>query len=103
MSEGGLKSLIGKPQTKTYDFMGEKITVKKLTVEEVMNIQDSVSRKDDEDVTETEAFASLRNVIRMSCPAFDELDDGDFNQLPLDDLTKLSQEIMRWSGISGGK
>ena len=100
----GLKSMIGQSQTKKVNFVTIKVTIRKLTVNEVLEIQELVKPpKEGEEASEQEAFNTMRTVIRMSCLEAEDMEDEDFNALPLDDLSKLSQEIMNYSGIGAGK
>jgi len=101
MSEvSGLKSVVGTKQTKEYKFMGTKLILTKLTVSQVLEIQELSKISEKEDLKERDAFDSIKTVIRMSVQDSDDMEDDDFNELPLDELIKLSQEIMRFSGIA---
>ena len=64
-----------------------------------MEIQEKVKgMKDDEDSAAN--LDILKFVIRQSVEDAQELTDDDFDQLPLDELSRLSSEIMKYSGIS---
>jgi|SRR5210317_1030662 len=93
----GLKSFVGKKQEKSVDFMGEKIPVRKLTVAQVMEIQEKAK---DAGEDESRNFDLLKDVIRYGAEGGDDLSDEDFDSFALDDLTKLSSAIMKHSGIS---
>jgi hypothetical protein len=93
----GIKGLVGQRMTKTVKFMNKDITIQKLTVAEVLAIQEKAKNADKD---ETEGFNVLKTVIRSAVPGADELSDEDFNSFPLEDLTKLSNEVMKYSGIS---
>ena len=95
----GLQSFVGRKQEKSIDFMGEKIPVRKLTVAQVMEIQDKAT---DAGEDEKANFDLLKQVIRYSAEGAEDMSDEDFDSLPLDDLTKLSQAIMKHSGIDQG-
>ncbi|MDH5182270.1 MAG: hypothetical protein OEX12_00135 [Gammaproteobacteria bacterium] len=111
------KKLLGKRITSSHKFMGENVTIQKLSVAEVMSIQESATKAqalaDDaknkqtmgQEVTvdDKEGFNSLKNVIRMGAPESTGLDDEDFNQFPLEELISLSQAIMKFSGIDPSK
>jgi hypothetical protein len=96
MSEG-IKSLVGKRMTKSVKFMGQDVKIAKLTVSEVLDIQDRAKAIEKD---ENEGFNVLKTVIKASVEGADELTDDDFNNFPLDELSKLSNEIMRFSGIA---
>ena len=93
----GLKSFVGKKQEKSVDFMGEKIPVRKLTVAQVLEIQEKAKMAGED---ETANFDLLKVVISYGAEGGDELIDDDFNSFALDDLSKLSAAIMKHSGIS---
>ena len=96
----GLKSFVGKKREKAVDFMGDKIPVTKLTVSQVMEIQEKAT---DAGEDERANFDLLKQVIRYGAEGGEELSDEDFDSFPLDDLSKLSAEIMKHSGISQEK
>jgi len=92
----GIRGLIGRKMTKTVKFMGEDVKISKLSVSEVMEIQ---QRAKQVDKNEEEGFNVLKTVIRSSVENAKDLSDEDFNDFPLDELSKLSNEIMKFSGI----
>ena len=94
----GIKGLVGKKMTKEVQFMGEKILISKLSVAEVMEIQEA-ARKIDEN--NAEGLEVLRTVIRSSVKDASDLSDEDFQTFPMDELSRLSNEIMKFSGIAG--
>lgn len=97
MSEG-MKGLVGKRMTQKVDFMGEKLTIKKLSVAEVIEIQAQAKALEGNDEA---GFGVLRTVIKSSVEGADDLTDEDFQQFAMDDLSKLSTAIMKFSGIGG--
>lgn len=97
MSEG-IKGLVGRKLTKTVKFMGEDIKIKKLSVSEVLEIQ-ILAKEANEDAST--GFGLLKSVIKMSVEGADSLSDQDFDTFPMDELSKLSNEIMKFSGIAG--
>lgn len=92
----GITSMVGKRITKKVKFMNEDITISKLSVAEVMAIQASAKSVEKD---ETQGFEVLKTVIRSSAEDADKLSDGDFDGFPMDELSKLSNEIMKFSGI----
>ena len=99
-----IKGLVGKRMSKKVKFMGEDISITKLKVAEVMEIQEAskklaeVESEDDENM----GLDILRTVIRAAVEGGDELTDEDFVEFPMDELSKLSNEIMKFSGIGEG-
>jgi len=95
----GLKAAVGRVMSKKYKFMGEDILIRKLSVDQVLKIQDMNKGSEDGQVSEKVAFESLKAVINMGVVDQEELDDDEFNSLPLDELTTLSKAIMAYSGL----
>ena len=93
----GMKSLVGRKMTKKVKFMGEDVEISKLSVSEVMDIQEKAKAIEKD---ESEGFNVLKAVIRSAVAGSDDLSDEDFKQFPLDELSKLSNEIMKFSGIA---
>jgi hypothetical protein len=92
----GIKGLVGKRVQKSVKFMGEEVKISKLSVSEVMELQNlSKDLKEDD----TAGLGILRTVIRAAVEGGDDLTDEDFETFPMDELSKLSTEIMKFSGI----
>lgn len=96
MATDGMKSLIGKKMTRNVKFMGEDIKISKLSVSEVLEIQNKAKAIEN---NEQEGFNVLKVVVRAGAEGGQDLSDDDFNNFPLDELSKLSNEIMKFSGI----
>jgi len=92
----GIRGLVGKKMTKAVKFMGEDVKISKLSVAEVMSIQEHAK---DVENDEAAGLALLQTVIRSAVEGADELADEDFLTFPMDELSKLSNEIMKFSGI----
>lgn len=92
----GIRSLIGKKLTKKVKFMGEDVSISKLSVAEVLEIQ---AKAKVIDPNSNESIELLRSVIRMAVEGADTLSDDDFNNFPMDELSKLSNEVMKFSGM----
>lgn len=93
----GIKALVGKRVQKTVKFAGEEVTIQKLTVGQVDEIRRMAGEAKDED--DSSGLQILRFVIREAVEGGADLTDDDFNQFPMDELNKLSQEIMKHSGL----
>lgn len=92
----GIKSFVGQKMTKTVKFMGGDVKISKLSVSEVMDVQERAKRIEG---NESEGFNVLKVVIRSGVEGGSDLSDSDFENFPLDELSKLSNEIMKFSGI----
>lgn len=95
---GGLKGLIGKKMTKTVKFMGEDVKISKLTVAEVLDIQQKAKELEAENGNGLEV---LKTVIKAAVEEAHELADEDFASFPMDELSSLSNQILKFSGMAG--
>lgn len=92
------KDLVGRKMTKSVKFMGEDVKIAKLSVSEVLAIQNAAK---DAESDEVKGFNILKKIIKSSVEGADALAEDDFDGFPMDELSKLSTEIMKFSGISG--
>lgn len=90
------KALVGRKMTKNVKFMNEDVKISKLSVSEVLDIQEKAKKLEQD---ESLGFDVLRTVIRSAVEGAGELTDEDFATFPMDELSKLSAEIMKFSGI----
>lgn len=93
------ESLVGKKMTKPVKFMGEEVKISKLSVQQILDVQ--VAAKNAE-ADEAKGFEILKTIIRASVDGASEISDEDFSGFPMDELSKLSNDIMVFSGITGG-
>jgi hypothetical protein len=96
MANNSFKDLVGKRVTKNTKFMGSDATIAKLSVSEVLEIQEKAKILGDD---ETGGLELLRLVIRLAVTGAEELTDEDFATFPMEELSKLSAEIMKYSGM----
>jgi hypothetical protein len=93
-----MKHLVGKVITKKVPFMGDEVEVRKMSVSEVMKIQELV-KKANKSKAEDAQLGLLRDVIRLAVLGADEITDEDFNTFPIGELSELSNEILGFSGL----
>jgi hypothetical protein len=93
-----MKHLVGKVITKKVPFMGDEVEVRKMSVSEVMKIQELV-KKANKSKSEDAQLGLLRDVIRLAVIGADEITDEDFNTFPIGELSDLSNEILAFSGL----
>jgi len=94
--KSGIMALIGHRMTKNVKFIGTDVKIAKLTVAEVKIIQEKAKALE----TDEEAGLDiLRTIIRASVEGGADLEDAHFENWPMDELSKLSNEIMKFSGI----
>jgi len=94
-----MKHLVGKTITEKIPFMGEEVEVKKLSVGEVLKIQ-RLTKEYNKKKGEDASLSLLRDVIKMSVIGASELTDADFNTFPLEELNKVSNAILKFSGVN---
>jgi hypothetical protein len=95
MSEG-IKALVGRKMTKTVKFMGDDVKIFKLSVQQVLAIQEKAKEIETNDAAGLEV---LKLVISAGVEGGGELTDEDFQDFSMDELSKLSAEVMKFSGI----
>lgn len=94
------EKFIGKKMTRNAKFMGEDVKISKLSVAQILDIQQAAKGADG---NEEKGFEILKVIIRAAADGGAEISDADFANFPMDELSKLSNEIMAFSGIDGGK
>jgi hypothetical protein len=96
-----MKHLVGKTITDKVPFMGDKVEVKKLTVGEILALQEVITKVGDS--TDAKAqLGLLRDIIKVAVIGADELSDDDFDTFPIEELNRLSNKVMELSGLAGG-
>jgi len=93
---------VGLKVTKKLKFMDLEIEIAKLSVGQVLKIQEAAKAAAVENASEDANIKLLHCVITNGVQEFAELSEGDFNDFPLDELTKLSNEILKHSGLNAG-
>ncbi len=93
-----MKSLVGRKVSKQVDFMNSKLTIQKLTVAEVLELQNTAKALEEAGGDDS-ALKVLQTVIRAAVPDSVDLTEEDFRSFPMDELSKLSAEIMKYSGL----
>jgi len=95
----GMKALVGKKMSKNVKFMGEDVKISKLSVAEVMDIQEKAQALNEDNASATAGFDILTTVIRSAVEGAAELTDEDFQSFPMEELSTLSNNIMSFSGM----
>jgi len=95
-----MKNLVGKVITQKTPFMGDEVEVRKLTVGQVIAMQDIIARANKVKGAEGQ-IKLLRDIIRISVVGADELTDEDFSTFPISELNQLSEAILSISGLGG--
>jgi hypothetical protein len=89
---GGLMGLLGKRVEKNVKFLGEDVKIRKLTVGEVKKIQELA--KELEGKEDSDGLDILELVIKSSIAGAEALTRENFEEWPMDELSKLSNAIM---------
>lgn len=92
-----MKHLVGKKLVKKVKFVGEDVVIKKLSVTEVMKLQEAYN-----DAAAGDELVLLRTVIRQAVEGAEDLTDEDLSSFPIDELANLSNEIIKFSGMDKG-
>jgi hypothetical protein len=94
-----MKHLVGRKAPKESTFLGEKVTIQKLTTAQINGLQALAKRPALEG--EDKNITTLRYIIRQSVIGAGDVTDEQFDEWPLEDLGILANEIVVFSGISG--
>ena len=89
---------IGAKIKKNIKFMGQDLEIAKLTVNQVLGIQE-LAKEVQEGASEETNLKLLMYVIRVGAEDLSELTMEQFKEFPMDELSKLSEEIMKYSGL----
>lgn len=92
----GIKGLVGRKMSKKFKFMDTDVIINKLSVSQVLEIQ-SIAKT--QDGGEEAGFNLVKKVVSMGVEGGADLTDEDFSTFPLDELSKLSNEVMKFSGV----
>lgn len=108
MNENTLKGLLAdtarfkKKSSKEYSFMGIPVSLTKLTILQVEELQE-VNKDKSEDAVKVSDLEVMFMIIRSGCPEFEDLSSEEVKAFPMDELVKLSTAISVFSGLSDGK
>lgn len=91
-----MKHLVGKAQTKKVPFAGGEVEIKKLSVAEVMELQELIKKAS----KSKDQLQILRDVLRLAVIGTEEMTDEDFNTFSPVDLNALSEEVLVYCGLS---
>jgi hypothetical protein len=106
----GLGNFVGKRMTKSVKFMGEDVNITKMSVHEVQEIQavaaamQAVAKEHEEAGTvnpdaESSDFGVLKLILRLGVEGAKDLTDAEIEDLPIDELSRLSNEVMKYVGL----
>jgi hypothetical protein len=85
--------------TKTVKFLGEEVVINKLTVAQVMAIQELTQNAGEKD----NSMEVLSFVITNAVEGADSLSSDEIEQFPLEELSRLSSDILEFSGLGNVK
>lgn len=81
--------------TKKIPFMGQEVEIKQLTVKGVKDLQVSLSGKD----ANLNALETLATIFKNTVIGADEMTNEEFEAFPIQALTELSNEILKFNGL----
>jgi hypothetical protein len=93
-----MKHLVGKNPTSSLKFCGQDLKFKKLSVAQVLEIQEK-SRANADSQDEAAGMDLLQYVITCAVEGASELTKEEFQSFPVDELSNLSNAILVFSGL----
>ena len=93
-----MKHLVNKLVTEKVPFMGDKVEVKKLSINEVFEMQKLV-KSSSKAKSEEAQIDLLIGVIRLAVVSSEDVTDEEFKTFPIAEMTQLSNHIMRLAGM----
>lgn len=93
----------GERKAKSYRFLGTEIEIMPLSVSEVKKFQAAMKQQEEESSDDDDSEAGLaaqRDLIRTGVVGAEDLSDEQLDQLPLADITKLANEVLKHAGLS---
>lgn len=97
VTPNSFKRLVGLRVSKTVDFCGAKVSIEKLSVAQVEELQKAGEAVKDQG--ESAGLTVLQTIIEAGAPEARELTDDEFRQFPIDELNNLANAIMSYSGM----
>lgn len=97
-----IAALAGKRMSKEVTFLNEKVTIFKLSSGQVEDIR-AESKRLTEKPEDTDALGLMRTVIAFGVEGGADISEDDFKNWPIDDVAKLSEAVMEYSGLGQGK
>lgn len=95
-----MKNLVGKVMSKKFKFMETDVTINKLSVGKVLEIQEKAKNLES---SENASIDMLQFVIASSVVGAEELTPEDFATFPIDELSKLSNAVLEFSGLGNAE
>lgn len=108
-TNAGIRGLANRKMTKDVDFMGTKLKISKLSVAEMKQVQEiaklpeAAEGEDAPVMTEAQSLKVLQTVIQCGAEGGAEMTAEEFESMPIDELSKLSEAIMAFSGMGSKK
>lgn len=89
-----MKHIKIKDITKKIPFMDQEVEIKQLTVKGVKDLQESLKGADSVNALET-----LSVIFKATVTGAEDMTNEDFEKFPIQSLTELSQEILKFNGL----
>jgi len=91
-----MKHLVGKDVSKEVSFMGDKVTITKLSAGRIMEVQELVKKNAKKDA---DPMDLVRGVLVLGVTGAADLAPEDFLTFPLDEMNDLVDAVLRYSGL----
>jgi hypothetical protein len=96
-----MKHLVGKTVTQKVPFMENEVEIRKLSVKEVLSIQEMVKKAAKvKNPSDDHQLDLLREILRMAVVGAAEMTNEEFDTFPLGELTTVSETVMSFSGLT---
>jgi hypothetical protein len=92
----------GSKTTKKIKFVGQDLEIVKLTVAQALKVQDAVKDAENNEAADAN-LGILLLVLQQGAPDLSDMTMEDLKDFPMNDLTLLSADIMKFSGMTGEK
>lgn len=89
---------IGAKATKNVTFMDQDLSIRKLSVNQVLRVQ-AVTKTAEASGDENSGITILSAVIKEGAPELAELTQEELQDFPMEALAELSNQIMEFSGL----
>lgn len=93
-----MKNLVGKAVTKKVPFCNDEVEIRKLSVSEVLKVQELV-KKNAKSKSEGSELDLIRDLLRLSVVGAESMTNEEFDTFPLAELSELSNSILKYSGL----
>jgi hypothetical protein len=89
---------VGLTTKKSVQFLGLDLEINKMSINQVLAVQ-AATKEAEADTSDASGIKILRAVIKAGAKELADISDNEFQDFPMEELAKLSNEIMEFSGL----